>query len=119
MAEKGGKYLNPEKKQVYEALMNKTDELSVAIEAGDTAKMTALAEEVKTLRAELNSTRSRRSTLDMSPADALATELAPNEAIIIVRTVKGAQVSKSVLNPEAKNHRVSAGIDGLWPFEAK
>ena len=116
MAEKGGKYLNPEKKQAYEALMTKTDELSAAIEAGDSDAVATLAVEVKELRSALQAGPSRKSTLDVAPAAALDMELAPNEAIIIVRTVKGAQVSKSVLNPQAKYHRVSAGIDGLWPF---
>lgn len=113
----GGKYLNPQKRQVYETMMAKSEAMTTALEAGDVEEAQALAVEVRELKAQLDAGRGRKKTLNVSAEEALKIQPNGNEAIVIVRTSKGVQVSKSTLKADTKHKRVSAGIEGIWPFE--
>lgn len=115
MAEGKGKYLNAEKRKVYETMMAKSEQLTAALEKGDIKAAQKLAVEVKALKVLLDSSKGRRNILKVTPEEALKMDLADNESIVIIRTVKGTQITKCGL---PKSKRVSADIRDIWP-EAK
>jgi len=115
MAEGKGKYLNPKKCKLNDTMMAKVAEQCDLIDKNDMKAAAKLAPEIKALKAQLDTIGGRRNILNVTPDVALKMEMTSNEAIIIVRTAKGVQITKCGL---PKSKRVSTDISEIWP-EAK
>lgn len=116
MSETKGRYFSPERNEALQACRAKTAELQAALEAGDIARATELAQEVRELDAKANSGgRSRSAKVTTPPEDVLGMELTNGDLYVILKSRKGTVCYKQTPGTERKRQYIYVDASEVWP----